>query len=45
MMVNGFILDNQLTDFSFEPELDGKPVANAAGPGKHRCPRCRRRSF
>ncbi len=35
MMVNGFILDNQLTDFSFEPEHDGKPVANAPGPGKH----------
>jgi gamma-glutamyltranspeptidase/glutathione hydrolase len=35
MMVKGFILDNQLTDFSFEPVHDGKPVANAAGPGKH----------
>ena len=35
MMVKGFILDNQLTDFSFEPTRDGKPVANAAGPGKH----------
>lgn len=34
MMVDGFILDNQLTDFSFEPERDGKPVANAPGPGK-----------
>ncbi|MEI9929713.1 MAG: gamma-glutamyltransferase [Rhizomicrobium sp.] len=35
LMVNGFILDNQLTDFSFEPEFDDKPVANAPGPGKH----------
>jgi len=35
MMVGGFILNNQLTDFSFEPERDGKPVANAPAPGKH----------
>ncbi len=35
MMVKGFVLDNQLTDFSFDPVRDGKPVANAAGPGKH----------
>ncbi|HWA91182.1 MAG TPA: gamma-glutamyltransferase [Rhizomicrobium sp.] len=35
MMVGGFILDNQLTDFSLDPALDGKPVANAPGPGKH----------
>jgi len=34
MMVGGFILDNQLTDFSFEPTRDGKPVANAPAPGK-----------
>ena len=30
----GFLLNNQLTDFSFEPEINGKPVANAPGPGK-----------
>jgi gamma-glutamyltranspeptidase/glutathione hydrolase len=30
----GFLLNNQLTDFSFEPVLDGKPVANAPAPGK-----------
>tara|TARA_R110001599_G_scaffold123516_2_gene295883 strand:+ start:11151 stop:12872 length:1722 start_codon:yes stop_codon:yes gene_type:complete len=30
----GFLLNNQLTDFSFSPEKDGKPVANAPGPGK-----------
>jgi gamma-glutamyltranspeptidase/glutathione hydrolase len=30
----GFLLNNQLTDFSFEPMIDGKPVANAPAPGK-----------
>jgi gamma-glutamyltranspeptidase/glutathione hydrolase len=34
MMAKGFFLNNQLTDFSFEPARDGKPVANAPGPGK-----------
>ncbi len=34
MMAKGFFLNNQLTDFSFEPVRDGKPVANAPGPGK-----------
>ena len=34
LMVNGFILNNQLTDFSFVPEQDGKPVANSVEPGK-----------
>ena len=34
LMAGGFILNNQLTDFSFRPEKDGKPVANAVGPGK-----------
>ena len=34
-MVDGFFLNNQLTDFSFAPALpDGRPVANAVGPGK-----------
>ncbi|MGY6631159.1 MAG: gamma-glutamyltransferase family protein [Wenzhouxiangella sp.] len=33
-VVGGFFLNNQLTDFSFRPEVDGQPVANAAGPGK-----------
>ena len=28
LMVRGFLLNNQLTDFSFLPEQDGKPVAN-----------------
>jgi gamma-glutamyltranspeptidase/glutathione hydrolase len=30
----GFILNNTLTDFSFEPVRDGLPVANAPAPGK-----------
>ncbi len=34
MMVGGFVLNNQLTDFSFVPVQDGKPVANAPGAGK-----------
>ena len=34
VMTNGFILNNQLTDFSFVPEENGKPVANRIEPGK-----------
>jgi len=34
MMVGGFLLNNQLTDFSFLPEKNGKPVANAVAPNK-----------
>ena len=33
-MAGGMILNNQLTDFSFVPERDGLPVANAVAPGK-----------
>ncbi|MEZ5996999.1 MAG: gamma-glutamyltransferase [Hyphomonadaceae bacterium] len=33
-MTNGFLLNNQLTDFSFTPTLGGRPVANAVAPGK-----------
>ncbi|HEY3797494.1 MAG TPA: gamma-glutamyltransferase family protein [Caulobacteraceae bacterium] len=33
--VDGFFLNNQLTDFSFAPkDPDGTPAANAVGPGK-----------
>ena len=32
--VDGFMLNNQLTDFSFRPAIDGKPVANAVAGGK-----------
>ena len=31
---SGFLLNNELTDFSFEPAENGKPVANAPAPGK-----------
>lgn len=34
LTVNGYILNNELTDFSFVPEKDGRPVANAVAPGK-----------
>lgn len=34
LMVRGFLLNNQLTDFSFAPEADGRPVANRVEPGK-----------
>jgi gamma-glutamyltranspeptidase/glutathione hydrolase len=34
IMVRGFLLNNELTDFSAVPELDGKPVANRVEPGK-----------
>jgi gamma-glutamyltranspeptidase/glutathione hydrolase len=32
--VDGFFLNNQLTDFSFRAEENGRPVANAVAPGK-----------
>ncbi|MBS7791068.1 gamma-glutamyltransferase [Roseococcus sp. SDR] len=34
VVVRGFFLNNQLTDFSFQPELDGRPVANRVEGGK-----------
>ena len=33
-MVKGFLLNNQLTDFSFRAERDGVPVANRVEAGK-----------
>lgn len=33
-MVDGFFLNNQLTDFSFTPQEDGHPAANAVAAGK-----------
>ena len=33
-MVDGFILNNQLTDFAAEPDKDGVPVPNRVEPGK-----------
>ncbi|MEO6565366.1 MAG: gamma-glutamyltransferase, partial [Casimicrobiaceae bacterium] len=34
MTPGGFLLNNELTDFSFVPEENGKPVANRVEPGK-----------
>ena len=34
IMAKGFLLNNTLTDFSFDPVRDGLPVANAPAPGK-----------
>src|SRR3546814_7711886 len=28
LVANGYVLNNELTDFTFAPEKDGKPVAN-----------------
>lgn len=33
-LVDGFLLNNQLTDFSFVPTVDGLPVANRVAAGK-----------
>lgn len=34
LMVRGFLLNNQLTDFSFASHAEGRPIANAVAPGK-----------
>ncbi|KWE91132.1 gamma-glutamyltransferase [Burkholderia territorii] len=34
LMVRGFMLNNQLTDFSFAASENGRPVANRVQPGK-----------
>jgi gamma-glutamyltranspeptidase/glutathione hydrolase len=34
LMTGGFLLNNQLTDFSFAPQKDGSAVANRVEPGK-----------
>jgi len=34
LAVNGFFLNNEMTDFSLVPEKDGKPVPNRVEPGK-----------
>jgi len=33
-MVDGFLLNNQLTDFAFTPVINGSPVANRVEPNK-----------
>ena len=34
LMVRGFLLNNELTDFSFRSHADGRPIANRVAPGK-----------
>ena len=34
VLVRGFLLNNQLTDFSFLPAINGEPVANRVQPNK-----------
>ena len=34
LMVRGFLLNNELTDFSFSSHVDGVPIANRVEPGK-----------
>ena len=34
VFVRGFLLNNELTDFSFETHEDGYPIANRVEPGK-----------
>ena len=34
LMVGGFLLNNELTDFSFRSHVDGVPIANRVEPGK-----------
>jgi gamma-glutamyltranspeptidase / glutathione hydrolase len=34
ILVHGFLLNNELTDFSFVPEENGLPLANRVEPGK-----------
>jgi gamma-glutamyltranspeptidase / glutathione hydrolase len=34
LQVNGYMLNNELTDFAFLPQRDGKAVANKVEPGK-----------
>lgn len=34
LMTNGFLLNNELTDFSFRSHSDGVPIANRLEPGK-----------
>jgi gamma-glutamyltranspeptidase/glutathione hydrolase len=34
LMTHGFLLNNELTDFSFLPERDGQPIVNRVEPNK-----------
>src|SRR3546814_9301685 len=35
LMVRGFMLNNELTDFSFQPRVEGRAVANRVRPEEH----------
>lgn len=34
ILVDGYVLNNELTDFNFVPDVDGVPTANRVEPGK-----------
>ncbi len=34
IMVRGFLLNNEMTDFAFSPTFEGRPAANRVAPGK-----------
>jgi gamma-glutamyltranspeptidase/glutathione hydrolase len=34
LMTSGFLLNNELTDFSFRPQMQGKVISNRVEPGK-----------
>ncbi|MFV3128189.1 gamma-glutamyltransferase [Niveispirillum sp. KHB5.9] len=34
IIVDGYVLNNELTDFNFVPDIDGVPTANRVEPGK-----------
>lgn len=34
LVVDGYVTNNELTDFNFVPKVAGKPVANSIAPGK-----------
>lgn len=34
MLTQGFVINNQLSDFTFDPQLNDHPHPNAVGPGK-----------
>ena len=34
LIVNGYVLNNELTDFNLDPDRNGKPTANRVEPGK-----------
>jgi len=39
ILVHGFLLNNEMTDFSWIPQEDGRPVANRIEPASARAVR------